>query len=316
MENILEPDFIIQNVERIFNENSSIKNYKVIYDDLEGHVEQSNEDVPAFIVTSGSNHECIFFYCYKYNNNYYLQTQGIHKCNNERSSGKFNILCLLEFCNTYNYDYMIISEDQSLLYFNFLKFQPISISLMKLKLLTNGISWYNSLGFYAKNNLQQIIQMKNYINLPIFILLQNNPNIIDITHYILKITELNMNDKISLIFKKIDDIIKLNCPQNNCNVHFYKILQIINQFIDTIYHLSGINYDNKFLTYKIKKNNKIINDKKDDIESYLGGNTSKLYKNKIKSKKKFNNKMNKISKRNKVTVKNKKTKNKRIRYKR
>lgn len=303
MDNILEPNFIIQNVEKIFNKNSEIKNYKVIYDDIEAHVELTDLDVPAFVVTSGSNYECIFFYCYNFNNNYYLQTQGIHKCNNEKSSGKFNILCLLEFCNTYNYDYMIISEDQSLLYFNFINYQPISISLMKLKLLTNGISWYNSLGFYSKNNAQQIIQIKNYINLPILIIVRNNQNIMDITNYILNITKSSIKDKINFIFKKINNIIKINCPQNNCDISFYNTLQVINQFIDIIYHLSGINYDNKFLIHKMKNNNKNINEINDDIENYLGGNIRKYNKNKIKSKKRLNRKIK--YKNNKTALKNK-----------
>ena len=306
MDDKLNPNFIMSNILEIFNNKSIIKKYKVIYDDLDAHVEKTNEDVPAFIVVSGSNNnECIFFYCYKYNNNYYLQTQGIHKCNNEPSSGKFNILCLLEFCKKYGYNYMVISEDQSRLYFNFVNYQPISISLMKLKLLTNGISWYNSLGFYAENNFTQINQMKNYINQPINLIIKNNPNIINITNYILNITKSNINDKISFIFKKIDNIIQLNCPKNNCDNNFYNNLQIIDEFINIIYQISEINYDIYNLTYKINMNNI-----EDDIESYLGGKfknknkkTKKISKNKKQNNKK---KLNKNKTKTKNNKKNKK----------
>jgi hypothetical protein len=309
MDNRLNPDFIMSNVVNIFNQNSIIKKYKVIYDDLEAHVEQIDEDVSAFIVVSGSNNnECIFFYCYKFNNNYYLQTQGIHKCNNEPSSGRFNILCLLEFCKTFGYDYMVISEDQSQLYFNFINYQPMSISLMKLKLLSNGISWYNSLGFYSENNIYQINQMKKYINQPISIIINNKPNIQNISNYILNITKTNKNDTISYIFKSIGHMIQLNCPNNNCDINFYNILQAIDQFINIIYEISGINYDIKNLTYKINSNNNIKNHNnniEDDIESYLGGK----YISKIKKTKK-NKKSKKIVKKNKT--KNNKIKNNKI----
>lgn len=293
MDNRLNPDFIMSNVEKIFNEKSVIKKYKVIYDDLEANVEQNDEEVPAYIVVSGSNkNECIFFYCYKYNEKYYLQTQGIHKCNNEPSSGKFNIFCLLDFCKKFDYDYMVISEDRSQLFFNFIEHRPLEISLMKLKLLTNAISWYNSLGFYADNNINQILQMKQYINLPIATIMDKNPNITDITNYILNLTKLQSNSSIASIFKKINSMIQNNCHNYNCEINFYETLKLIGQFINVMYELSGIDYDVKNLTYKINKNGE------DDIEEYLGGKT-KLKKIKKQNRKTKNKRKTKKNKKNK-----------------
>ena len=65
MDNRLNPDFIMSNVVNIFNQKSIIKKYKVIYDDLEAHVEQIDEDVSAFIVVSGSNNNDTISHIFK-----------------------------------------------------------------------------------------------------------------------------------------------------------------------------------------------------------------------------------------------------------
>ena len=291
MEQKLDEKFIIKNVEKIFNSNGKIKNYKVTLDDLDAYVEKIDTNVKAYIVTSNNN-DCIFFYCYKINDKYYLQTQGIHKCNNELSSGKFNIMCLLQFCKNNQYDYMIISQDKSQLYFQFTNKPFISISLMKIKLLTNGISWYNSLGFYAENNIDDIKKMKQYINMPISIIVNHIPNISRITNDILKIVDCNMDDSISKIFKKINNLIKINCPNNICNDSFYNNLFLINDYIDLIYKISNIKYNTKNLIMKINTK------EEDDMEDYLGGKY-------ISIGKKYTAKKNK-TKKSKRIVKNKK----------
>jgi hypothetical protein len=291
MEQKLDEKFIIKNVEKIFNSNGKIKNYKVTLDDLDAYVEKIDTNVKAYIVTSNNN-DCIFFYCYKINDKYYLQTQGIHKCNNELSSGKFNIMCLLQFCKNNQYDYMIISQDKSQLYFQFTNKPFISISLMKIKLLTNGISWYNSLGFYAENNIDDIKKMKQYINMPISIIVNHIPNISRITNDILKIVDCNMDDSISKIFKKINNLIKINCPNNICNDSFYNNLFLINDYIDLIYKISNIKYNTKNLIMKINTK------EEDDMEDYLGGKY-------ISIGKKYTAKKNKTKKLKKI-IKNKK----------
>ena len=92
----------------------------------------------------------------------YVIVKLLKKCNGLEGSGTNSMKKLKLFANKFNYILVIESDDSEITTRDGFEF-----SIKLLYILSTGITWYNKLGFYEKNEKENTIVLNEFIKKPI-----------------------------------------------------------------------------------------------------------------------------------------------------
>ena len=294
-EDLLNDDFIINNLKQIIYQRPLKYTFNI-------DIKKKNENKIYILFIQDEDNE--IKYCLKIgflnsNKGISILVYSIYKCVPIKNYGNFILSCLKEFADKFGYYSVIITSDASTLDLNFNysdENKLVYIDLAYLNILSTGESWYNRMGFYNEQNIEQIERNKTVINqnintldnsIDIIEFIDNNikkyknkehriPTCLklinsygrfrEIYQFILNITQKTDDDKIRDIFSSINNYIKTNCDTNTstCSVD-YLIIQKISCFIDFVFEFLDLQYKNTNLEYiakKYKAGKKIIKTKK------------------------------------------------------
>jgi hypothetical protein len=315
---LLNNDFIINNLTDILN--SRPISVEFIVKKYPGY-EYEYKIVPNKIDPNFSEYCLIIKFIKLDKNKVSIYVDQLIKCSSINNFGNFFIESLKEFANKFGYYSIIIGNDISSLDFIYPEKNNsiVEINLSALNILIFGESWYNKMGFYNTDNLDEIEFNRYIINKPIsdFYDSENIITLIDdainmrnnksdffhqfkktinsygkfneILNLIFDITNKTEDDKIKDIFKSIYDYIREHCDNKTkiCDVD-YEIMKKISSFINFMYMLLELKYTNRHLVYYAKK-----------INANQSAGKRKKIKNKNKTYRKYLNKM--LNKKHKST---------------
>jgi hypothetical protein len=133
-------------------------------------------------------------------------------------------------------------HDASYIRYTFRDGKQIDLNLRHLSMLLHGTSWYGKFGFHDKDTLRFHEKIVECIQLPINDLLEGYnylPIVTSIKEELFTLfkTELTALDTIQNVVKNIIDLIKEDCPRNQCKNKIYDFIFVTNQLIEHLFSL-------------------------------------------------------------------------------